>query len=73
MNPLWALMAELTPSTIDIVFRTNSLRKLADDVNGKLTTWFRDQWGKQTNIVASDFFLGNDLVNVAININKLNS
>ncbi|KAJ8982728.1 hypothetical protein NQ317_019519, partial [Molorchus minor] len=72
INPLWALMAELTPQPIDIVFRTNNLRKLADDVNRELTKWFRDEWSRQVNIVATDYFLGNDLINVAIRANILN-
>lgn len=67
---MWALMAELTPQPIDLFFRTNNLRKLADDVNKHVTKWFRDDWSNDVNIVATDFFLGNDLVNVAIDINK---
>lgn len=66
-NPFWALMAELTPQAMDILLLTNNLRKLADDVNRELTKWFRDEWGMlKINIVATDFFLGNDLINVAI-------
>lgn len=66
-NPLWALMAELTPQAIDIILLTNNLRKLADDVNRELTKWFRDDWSLHSiNIVATDFFLGNDLINVAV-------
>nr|CAI5817787.1 unnamed protein product [Callosobruchus analis] len=68
-NPLWALMAELTPTPLDIIFRTNSLRKLAQEVNGQVTKWFRDEWINETNIVATDFFLGNNLINVAIQAN----
>ncbi|KAJ8910752.1 hypothetical protein NQ315_017209, partial [Exocentrus adspersus] len=70
INPMWALMAELTPQPIDIIFRTNNLRKLADDINKYVTKWIRDEWGKQVNVVATDYFLGNDIVNVAININS---
>lgn len=66
-NPFWALMAELTPQPIDILLMTNNLRKLADDVNRELTKWFRDEWYQlPVNIVATDFFVGNDLINVAI-------
>lgn len=72
INPMWALMAELTPSPIDFILRTNNLRKLADDVNRHVTKWMRDEWGKQVNVVASDYFLGNDLINIAININSRN-
>lgn len=69
LNPMWALMAELTPQPIDVFFRTNSLRKLADDVNRKITKWFRDDWTENVNIVATDYFLGNDIINVAIESN----
>lgn len=69
---MFALMAELTPQPIDLFFRTNNLRKLANDVNRKLTMWFRDEWSREVNIVATDYFLGNDVINVAIeaNINR---
>lgn len=64
---LWALMAELTPRVSDMIQFKNNLRKLADDVNRLLTKWFRDEWRRFSyNIVATDFFLGNDLINVAI-------
>lgn len=64
---LWALMAELTPQIDDILRLKNNLRKLADDVNRELTKWFRDEWDSFSyNIVATDYFLGNDLINVAI-------
>ncbi|XP_049820992.1 PI-PLC X domain-containing protein 1 isoform X2 [Aethina tumida] len=69
LNPLWALMAELTPQPLDLVFRTNNLRQLADEVNKYVTKWIRDEWEDDVNIVATDYFLGNDLVNVAIDIN----
>ncbi|XP_074030876.1 PI-PLC X domain-containing protein 2 isoform X2 [Leptinotarsa decemlineata] len=69
-NPNWALMAELTPRPIDIIFRRNGLRKLAHDANVEVTKWFRDQWGKKSNIVATDYFLGNDMINVAMSINS---
>ncbi|CAH1183234.1 unnamed protein product [Phaedon cochleariae] len=69
VNPFWALMAELTPQPIDLVFRTNNLRKLAAEINPRVTKWFRDEWGAKSNIVATDYFLGNDMINVAIDIN----
>lgn len=70
LNPMWAIMAELTPQTIDYIFRTNNIRKLADEVNKHVTVWFRDDWFNEVNIIASDYFLGNDIINVAIEINK---
>lgn len=66
-NRLWALMAELTPRMRDVLLFKNKLRTLADMVNRELTKWFRDEWERlSVNIVATDFFLGNDLINVAI-------
>ncbi|KYB29347.1 uncharacterized protein LOC663847 [Tribolium castaneum] len=70
LNPMFALMAELTPQPIDLFFRTNNLRKLANDVNRKVTVWFRDEWARDVNIVATDYFLGNDIINVAIEANN---
>lgn len=69
-NPMWALMAELTPQPLDLVFRMNNLRKLAEDVNKQVTKWFRDEWFKDVNIIATDYFLGNDIINVAIEVNR---
>ncbi|KAG5900529.1 hypothetical protein JTB14_022836 [Gonioctena quinquepunctata] len=73
VNPLWALMAELTPQMRDVILRRHNLRSLARDINGKATKWFRDEWGKQSNIVTTDFFLGSDMINVAISTNSGNS
>lgn len=70
LNPMWSIMAELTPQPIDYIFRTNNLRKLADAVNKHVTVWFRDDWYNDVNIIATDYFLGNDIVKVAIEINK---
>ncbi|XP_018331073.1 PI-PLC X domain-containing protein 3 [Agrilus planipennis] len=70
-NPLWAIMAELTPTKFDVIFNLNDLRELADRVNLPITRWFRDEWPNDVNIIASDFFLGNDLINVAIEANVL--
>ncbi|XP_012273724.1 PI-PLC X domain-containing protein 1 [Orussus abietinus] len=74
-NPLWAVMAELTPCPLDIILNpSGGLRQMADSVNRNLTILFQDEWWKQTNIVATDFFLGNNLIDVAIqaNIKKSN-
>ncbi|KAF5301496.1 hypothetical protein FQR65_LT08799 [Abscondita terminalis] len=66
LNPMWALMAELTPQALDVIFRTNNLRKLANNANRHVTKWVRDEWNSTVNIVATDYFLGNDIINVAI-------
>lgn len=73
-NPLWAIMAELTPNPLDVLFKTSSgLRQMADSVNRNLTMFFQESWWKQTNIVASDFFLGNNLIEVAVKSNMKKS
>ncbi|PNF30828.1 hypothetical protein B7P43_G06116 [Cryptotermes secundus] len=72
---LWAAMAELTPTPLDVMFNpTGSLRVMANAVNRNLTSWFRNEWWSHTNIVATDFFLGNNLIDVAVaaNLRKIN-
>lgn len=74
-NPLWAAMAELTPYPLDIIFNlSGGLRQMADSVNRNLTYQFQEEWWKEANIVATDFFLGNNLIDVSIqaNIKKSN-
>lgn len=67
-NPLWAIMAELTPTPLDIILNPSvSLRSMADEVNRNLTRWVRDDWWKKSNIYATDFFVGNNLIEVSIN------
>ncbi|KAK9874558.1 hypothetical protein WA026_005393 [Henosepilachna vigintioctopunctata] len=65
-----ALMAELTPRPIDIITSKNNLRQLANDVNPSLTKWVRDEWYGKVNIIATDYFLGNNLIEVAIDVNR---
>ncbi|XP_035717341.1 PI-PLC X domain-containing protein 1-like isoform X1 [Vespa mandarinia] len=74
-NPLWVVMAELTPFPLDVIFEpAGGLREMADLVNRNLTVRFQEKWWKETNIVATDFFLGNNLIDVSIqsNIKKSN-
>ncbi|MPC55883.1 PI-PLC X domain-containing protein 1 [Portunus trituberculatus] len=67
---LWAAMAHLTPSLWDLLFRSHiGVRGLADRVNFSITRWLRQRWGHMANIVASDFFRGNNIINVAIRTN----
>lgn len=76
LNPLWAAMAELTPSASMVFYgflsSSVSLAHMADQVNRNLTNWYRYELANQANIVATDFFLGNDIIDVAIatNIHK---
>ena len=90
----WSAMAELTPSTSDVITDSlGGLRNAADAVNRNIylflylkkkkvyknnvffvsenvTVWFRDLWSKEATIVATDFFLGNNIVDVAIKENQ---
>ncbi|XP_037076883.1 PI-PLC X domain-containing protein 1-like [Pollicipes pollicipes] len=68
-GPQWAAMAELTPSPWDILIPNRGLRDLAEKVNPEVTKWFRDEWWHSASVVATDFFLGNDMVDVAIEAN----
>ncbi|XP_063873407.1 uncharacterized protein LOC135107458 isoform X2 [Scylla paramamosain] len=67
---LWAAMAHLTPSLWDLLFRSHiGVRGYTDRVNFSITRWLRQRWGHMANIVASDFFMGNNIINVAIRTN----
>ncbi|KAG0717643.1 hypothetical protein GWK47_054020 [Chionoecetes opilio] len=67
---LWAAMAHLTPSLWDLLFRSHvGVRGMADRSNFHITRWLRQRWGHMANIVASDFFRSNDIINVAIRTN----
>lgn len=70
-NPLRVLMAELTPTKFYVALHPLAgLRNLADDVNPNLGFWLRDRnRSDNVNIVATDFFLGNDMINLAIETN----
>lgn len=46
-----------------------SNRKMAQEVNLHSSRWFRDEWWRCANLVATDFFLGTDMINVAIEAN----
>lgn len=63
----WAAMAELTPTTFDVIFRPgDGLRKLSDQAARNVTLWYRDLWWKTTSIAAVDFFHSTDIVDIAI-------
>ncbi|GFT00914.1 PI-PLC X domain-containing protein 1, partial [Nephila pilipes] len=71
-NGIWAAMAEMTPNAKMIVLHPfKGLRKMADEINREVTHWFRDLYWQKSNIVATDFFLGNDIINVAIRANQI--
>ncbi|GFU90404.1 hypothetical protein TNCV_1328581 [Trichonephila clavipes] len=67
---LWSAMAELTPTTSGVLIdKYGGLRSLAQEVNIYVTKWFRDRWWKCANIVSTDYFLGNNVIDVSIEAN----
>lgn len=69
---LRSMMVELTPTVFGAISdKYDGNRKLAQLVNRQVTDWIRDRWLHCINIVASDFFLGNDLVRLSIYANKM--
>ena len=66
----WVAMTHLTPSTMDVLLNLNGgIRQLNDKIARFVTRWYRDIWWQETNIVATDFFLSNSLVDVARTVN----
>lgn len=67
---LWAAMAELTPSALDVVLRPNEgLRTLAAASNRNVSDAFGRRWWSRANIAAVDFFQSTDIVDVAVRAN----
>lgn len=66
-----AAMAELTPTVVNFIFEGHKggLRKMADETNPLVARWFRREYRTCANIVATDYFLGADIVSVAIQSN----
>ena len=68
-------MAELTPTPTDIITKPKyGLRGMAQDVNIPLTYWFESApWFSKANIIATDYFLGNNLIEMSIvgNTNRI--
>ncbi|XP_026748880.2 PI-PLC X domain-containing protein 3 [Galleria mellonella] len=69
LSPLYSAMAQTTPTVLDILFLRGSLRANADDVNRNVTSRLVTRWRQYANIVSSDFFLGNDVIDVSIALN----
>ncbi|KAH8412193.1 hypothetical protein KR009_000438 [Drosophila setifemur] len=64
-------MAELTPETWGVILdKHGGLRKMADDINWKVSQLYRDELGTNANIVAADFYRGTTLVETAIEYNR---
>ncbi|CAK1555314.1 unnamed protein product [Leptosia nina] len=67
-SPLFSAMAQTTPTVLDILFVRGSLRANADQVNRNVTARLASVWRQRANIVSTDFFLANDVVDVSIEI-----
>ncbi|XP_063381386.1 PI-PLC X domain-containing protein 3 isoform X2 [Cydia fagiglandana] len=67
-SPMHSAMAQTTPTVLDILFLRGSLRDNADAINRNVTQRLLTRWRQNANIVSSDFFLGNDVVDVSIAI-----
>ncbi|XP_072932701.1 PI-PLC X domain-containing protein 3 isoform X2 [Epargyreus clarus] len=67
-SPMFSAMAQTTPTVLDILFLRGSLRENADAVNRNVTARLTTRWRNQANIVSTDFFLGNDVIDVSIAI-----
>ncbi|CAL8117956.1 unnamed protein product [Orchesella dallaii] len=67
----WTLMTELTATASDVLTRPQlGLRGMAQDANRNVTLWFRRKaWYSRAMAIASDFFLGNNLIEMAIKAN----
>ncbi|XP_053958446.1 PI-PLC X domain-containing protein 1 [Anastrepha ludens] len=64
-------MAELTPDTWGVILdKYGGLRKMADQVNWRISQLYRDDLGANANIVAVDFIRGTSLMNIAMEWNK---
>lgn len=64
-------MAELTPDTWGVILdKYGGLRKMADNVNWRISQLYRDELGATANIVAVDFIRGTSMMESAIAWNK---
>ena len=69
---LWSAMTELTPSSVDVtVNRWGGLTGASNITNIPVSLKFRSEWWTQANIVSMDFFLGSDVVDIAIDGNAV--
>ena len=67
---LKSAMAELTPDINKVIKdEYGGLRKMAEQVNHKFDEWFAHRWRNCVNIIAADYFLGSNLVDISIDIN----
>jgi hypothetical protein len=68
----WSAMAELTPTATDIILKPNvGLRGFAEISNLPVTSWFKaEAWYSRTNIVSTDYYLGNNIIEMAVKVNQ---
>ena len=67
----WAAMTHLTPTQMDVLLNLNKgMRNLSDNIARNVTKWYRDEWWNSANIVATDFFMGNNLIEESIVANR---
>lgn len=67
----WAEMAELTPQAKDVLLnKLGGLRKMADSVNWHVTRLYHGEFGRMANVVAVDFYLATDIINIALEWNR---
>ncbi|CAK1585387.1 unnamed protein product [Parnassius mnemosyne] len=65
-SPLHSAMAQTTPTVFDILLLRGSLRMNADAVNRNVTARLVTHWRQQANIISTDFFLANDVIDLSI-------
>lgn len=69
----YSAMTQLTPDKWSFVFEWYAgLRDMADEVNARVSEWFRGELGSKANIVSADFVRGTTLVDTAIYWNHKN-
>ncbi|XP_045535868.1 PI-PLC X domain-containing protein 1 isoform X3 [Papilio machaon] len=66
LSPLFSAMAQTTPTVLDILLLRGSLRANAEAVNKVVTSRLYNQWRRHANIISTDFFLGNDVIDLSI-------
>ena len=70
---LRSAMAQITPTVHEIIFALktdNGLRQRADEVNPKFESWFWHKWWNCINIISADYFLGSNVVEIAMKVNE---
>lgn len=63
-------MAQTTLTATDIALFRSTIRRAADEVNHMVTMRLLNQWRRTSNIIASDFFLGNNVIDMSIIVSR---